>query len=63
MKDPRDIIVAPVVSEKSYSLIEANVYTFVVDKRASKPEIHDASPSAAVVRPSSAAGRTPSGPS
>ena len=42
MKDPRDIIVAPVVSEKSYSLIEANVYTFVVDKRASKPEIHDA---------------------
>ena len=42
MKDPRDIIVAPVVSEKSYALIEANVYTFVVDKRASKPEIHDA---------------------
>ena len=42
MKDPRDIIVAPVVSEKSYALIEANAYTFVVDKRASKPEIHDA---------------------
>ena len=42
MKDPRDIIIAPVVSEKSYALIEANVYTFVVDKRASKPEIHDA---------------------
>ena len=42
VKDPRDIIVAPVVSEKSYALIEANVYTFVVDKRASKPEIHDA---------------------
>ena len=42
MKDPRDIILAPVVSEKSYALIEANVYTFVVDKRASKPEIHDA---------------------
>ena len=42
MKDPRDIIVAPVVSEKCYALIEANVYTFVVDKRASKPEIHDA---------------------
>ena len=42
MKDPRDIIIAPVVSEKSYALIEANVYTFVVDRRASKPEIHDA---------------------
>ena len=42
MKDPRDIIISPVVSEKSYALIEANAYTFVVDKRASKPEIHDA---------------------
>jgi large subunit ribosomal protein L23 len=42
MKDPRDIILAPVVSEKSYALIEENVYTFVVDKKASKPEIHDA---------------------
>mgnify|MGYP006287686395 CR=1 FL=1 len=42
MKDPRDIILEPVVSEKSYGLIEANVYTFKVDPRASKPEIHDA---------------------
>ena len=42
MKDPRDVIISPVVSEKSYSLIEANAYTFIVDKRASKPEIHDA---------------------
>ena len=42
MKDPRDIIVAPVVSEKSYALIEQGVYTFIVDPRASKPEIHDA---------------------
>jgi large subunit ribosomal protein L23 len=42
MKDPRDIIVAPVVSEKSYGLIEQGVYTFIVDPRASKPEIHDA---------------------
>jgi large subunit ribosomal protein L23 len=42
VKDPRDIIVAPVVSEKSYALIEGNAYTFVVDKRASKPETHDA---------------------
>ena len=39
MKDPRDIILKPVVSEKSYSLIETGVYTFVVDPKASKPEI------------------------
>ena len=42
MKDPRDIIIAPVVSEKSYGLIEQNVYTFFVHPDASKPEIHDA---------------------
>ncbi len=42
MKDPRDVILRPVVSEKSYGLIEDNVYTFVVDPRASKPEIRDA---------------------
>ena len=42
MKDPRDVIIEPVVSEKSYALIEQNVYTFKVDPRASKPEIHDA---------------------
>jgi large subunit ribosomal protein L23 len=42
MKDPRDVIVSPVVSEKSYALIEANAYTFYVRPGASKPEIHDA---------------------
>ncbi|RMH75100.1 MAG: 50S ribosomal protein L23 [Actinomyces sp.] len=42
MKDPRDVIVRPVVSEKSYGLIEDNVYTFVVHPDASKPEIRDA---------------------
>ena len=42
MKDPRDIIIAPIVSEKSYGLIERNVYTFRVHPSASKPEIHDA---------------------
>ena len=30
-KDPRDIILAPVVSEKSYGLIDEGKYTFVVD--------------------------------
>ena len=42
MKDPRDIIIAPVVSEKSYALIETGVYTFQVHTSASKPEIRDA---------------------
>jgi large subunit ribosomal protein L23 len=42
MKDPRDVIIRPVVSEKSYGLMDAKVYTFVVSKAASKPEIRDA---------------------
>jgi large subunit ribosomal protein L23 len=43
MKDPRDVILAPVVSEKSYDLIEhQNTYTFVVDNRTNKGEIKDA---------------------
>ncbi len=42
MKDPRDVIIRPVVSEKSYTSLEHNVYTFVVDPRANKTEIKDA---------------------
>jgi large subunit ribosomal protein L23 len=42
MKDPRDIIIEPIVSEKSYALMERGVYTFRVHPSASKPEIHDA---------------------
>lgn len=42
MKDPRDVIIEPIVSEKSYALSEAGVYTFRVHKSATKPEIHDA---------------------
>ena len=38
-KDPRDIILKPVVSEKSYGLIDEGKYTFLVDPRATKPEI------------------------
>ncbi|GAB19560.1 50S ribosomal protein L23 [Gordonia effusa NBRC 100432] len=37
--DPRDIILAPVISEKSYGLIEDNVYTFVVAPNSNKTEI------------------------
>ncbi len=41
-RDPRDIIVRPIVSEKSYDMIAQNRYTFEVDKRATKPQIADA---------------------
>ncbi len=37
--DPRDIILAPVISEKSYGLIEDDVYTFVVHPDANKTQI------------------------
>ena len=36
MNDPRSIIIRPVVSEKSYGLLDAGVYTFVVDPGATK---------------------------
>lgn len=42
MKDPRDVIKAPVISEKSYGLLDDNKYTFVVDPRANKTEIKQA---------------------
>ena len=42
MKDPRDVILRPVVSEKSYALLEENTYTFEVHPSSSKPEIKDA---------------------
>lgn len=42
MRDPRDIVLRPVVSEKSYALLDEGVYTFVVDPRANKTEIRHA---------------------
>ena len=38
-KNPRDIILKPIVSEKSYGLLDENKYTFIVDPRANKTEI------------------------
>jgi large subunit ribosomal protein L23 len=38
-KNPRDILLAPVVSEKSYGLLDEGKYTFVVDPRSNKTEI------------------------
>ncbi len=40
--DPRDVILAPVVSEKSYGLIDNNAYTFQVHPAANKTEIRQA---------------------
>lgn len=42
MNDPRDVILEPILSEKSYGLIESGVYTFRVHPRSTKPEIKDA---------------------
>jgi large subunit ribosomal protein L23 len=39
MKDPRSVILRPVVSEKSYGLLDDGVYTFVVDPGANRTEI------------------------
>ena len=41
-QDVRDIIIAPVVSEKSYALIDQNAYTFIVHPDANKTEIRHA---------------------
>ncbi|MGH2635009.1 MAG: 50S ribosomal protein L23 [Actinomycetota bacterium] len=42
MKTARDVIIRPVVSEKSYAGLDLNTYTFLVDKRANKTEIKEA---------------------
>jgi large subunit ribosomal protein L23 len=41
-RDPRDVIIRPVISEKSYALLDENVYTFVVAHDANKIEIRQA---------------------
>jgi large subunit ribosomal protein L23 len=37
--DPRDIILSPVISEKSYGLVDEGTYTFLVDRGANKTQI------------------------
>jgi large subunit ribosomal protein L23 len=37
--DPRDILISPVVSEKSYALLDQNKYTFIVSPDANKTQI------------------------
>jgi large subunit ribosomal protein L23 len=42
VSDPRDLILRPVISEKTYGLLDENKYTFVVDRRANKTQIKQA---------------------
>lgn len=42
MRDPRDVILRPIVSEKSYALLDNGVYTFVVHPDSNKTEIRQA---------------------
>ncbi len=42
MSDPRDIVIEPIVSEKTYELLEQNTYTFRVHPDATKPQIREA---------------------
>ncbi len=42
MTSSRDVILRPVVSEKSYTLIDANTYTFVVHPEATKTQVRQA---------------------
>lgn len=41
-RNPRDVIIAPVVSEKSYTCIDRGQYTFIVAPRSNKTEIKQA---------------------
>jgi len=42
LSNPRDVILRPVVSEKSYAALDANVYTFEVAPGANKIQIKHA---------------------
>ena len=41
-RNPRDVIIAPVISEKSYTCINRGQYTFIVAPRSNKTEIKQA---------------------
>jgi len=42
MNNYHDIIIRPVLTEKSYDMIGSKTYTFIVDKRANKTEVKQA---------------------
>ena len=39
VRDPRDVLLSPVISEKSYGLLDENQYTFIVLPEANKTQI------------------------
>ena len=41
-KDPREVIIRPIITEHSYDMMEHNVYTFEVAKDANKIEVRQA---------------------
>ena len=42
MKDPREVIIRPIITEHSYDMMEKNTYTFEVAKDSNKVEISQA---------------------
>jgi large subunit ribosomal protein L23 len=42
MKSPRDVVIRPIVSEKSYAALDGNRYTFLVAPDSNKTEIKEA---------------------
>ena len=42
MRDPHNVLIRPVVSEKSYALMDNNVYVFIVDPSATKIDVRHA---------------------
>jgi large subunit ribosomal protein L23 len=42
VKDIHDVILRPVISEKSYEMLDENKYTFIVDRNANKTHIKQA---------------------
>ncbi len=50
MRDPHNVLIRPIVSEKSYALMDQNVYVFVVDPSATKIDVRRAVENAFDVR-------------
>lgn len=42
MRDAMSVLIRPVVSEKSYALMEQSIYVFIIDRRATKIEVRHA---------------------
>jgi large subunit ribosomal protein L23 len=42
VRDAHNVLIRPVVSEKSYALMDENVYVFVVDPAATKIDVRNA---------------------